>query len=37
VIAVGGAYRDVVVFALLLMFLLVRPSGLLGSQTLRRV
>jgi len=37
VIAVGGEYRDVVVFALLLLFLLVRPSGLLGSQTLRRV
>jgi branched-chain amino acid transport system permease protein len=37
VIAVGGAYRDVIVFALLLLFLLVRPSGLFGSRTLRRV
>jgi branched-chain amino acid transport system permease protein len=37
VIVVGGAYRDVVVFALLLLFLLLRPSGLFGSQTLRRV
>lgn len=37
VIAVGGAYRDVVVFTLLMVFLLVRPSGLLGSRTLRHV
>ena len=37
VVAVGGAYRDVVVFALLLAFLVARPSGLFGSPTLRRV
>lgn len=37
VIAVSGAFRDIVVFTLLLLFLLVRPSGLFGSQTLRRV
>lgn len=37
VIAVGGAYRDVVVFGLLMIFLLVRPAGLSGSRALRRV
>lgn len=37
VIWVGGDLRDVVVFGLLLVFLLVRPSGLFGSPTLRRV
>jgi branched-chain amino acid transport system permease protein len=37
VIAVGGAYRDVIVFVLLLLFLLVRPAGLLGSRSARRV
>ncbi len=37
VILVGGDYRDVVVFALLLVFLLVRPAGLFGSHALRRV
>lgn len=37
VILVGGDYRDVVVFALLLAFLLVRPAGLFGSRALRRV
>lgn len=37
VIVVGGDFRDVVVFGLLLIFLLVRPAGLFGSQALRRV
>jgi branched-chain amino acid transport system permease protein len=37
VIAVGGSYRDVVVFALLLAFLLLKPAGLFGSRDLRRV
>jgi branched-chain amino acid transport system permease protein len=37
VIAVGGAFRDVVVFALLLAFLLMRPAGLFGSRSLRQV
>ena len=37
IIAVGGSYRDVVVFALLLAFLLLKPSGLFGSRELRRV
>jgi branched-chain amino acid transport system permease protein len=37
VIVVGGDFRDVVVFGLLLIFLMVRPSGLFGSQALRRV
>ena len=37
VILVGGDYRDAVVFALLLVFLLVRPAGLFGSRALRRV
>ena len=37
VIAVGGAFRDVIVFAMLLIFLLVRPTGLFGSRALRRV
>jgi branched-chain amino acid transport system permease protein len=37
VIVVGGAFRDLVVFGLLLLFLLFRPSGLFGSRTLRRV
>lgn len=36
VVLVGGAYRDLVVFALLLVVLLVRPSGLFGSRSLRR-
>jgi len=37
VIIVGGAFRDVIVFGLLMVFLLVRPSGLFGSKALRRV
>ncbi len=37
VIAVGGAFRDLVVFGLLLVFLLFRPAGLFGSRALRRV
>jgi len=37
VILVGGAFRDVIVFGLLMIFLLVRPSGLFGSKALRRV
>jgi branched-chain amino acid transport system permease protein len=37
VTVVGGAFRDVVVFGLLMIFLLVRPSGLFGSRALRRV
>lgn len=37
VILVGGAYRDVIIFALLLVFLLLKPSGLFGSRSLRRV
>jgi len=37
VIVVGGEYRDVVVFGLLIIFLVVRPSGLFGSLALRRV
>ncbi len=37
IVAVGGAYRDVIVFAMLLLFLLLRPAGLLGSRALRRV
>lgn len=36
-VALGGDVRDVVVFALLLAVLLVRPSGLFGSRELRRV
>lgn len=34
---VGGSYRDIVVFGLLMLVLLVRPSGLFGSPELRRV
>jgi branched-chain amino acid transport system permease protein len=37
VIAVGGAYRDVIVFVLLLAFLLLKPAGLFGSRDLRPV
>jgi branched-chain amino acid transport system permease protein len=37
VTVVGGAFRDIVVFGLLMIFLLVRPSGLFGSRALRRV
>ena len=37
VIMVGGALRDLIVFGLLLIFQLFRPSGLFGSRTLRRV
>ena len=37
VLVVGGAYRDVIVFGLLMIFLLARPTGLFGSQVLRRV
>jgi branched-chain amino acid transport system permease protein len=37
VIVVGGSYRDVIVFGLLLLFLLVRPAGLFGSSALRQV
>jgi branched-chain amino acid transport system permease protein len=37
VTAVGGAFRDLVVFGLLLLVLIVRPAGLFGSRTLRRV
>ncbi len=36
VVAVGGAFRDLVIFAVLLVVLLVRPSGLLGAVQLRR-
>jgi branched-chain amino acid transport system permease protein len=37
VIVVGGSYRDVIVFGLLLLFLLIRPAGLFGSSALRQV
>jgi len=37
VTAVGGAFRDLIVFGLLLLVLLLRPAGLFGSRTLRRV
>ena len=37
VVAVGGAFRDLIVFGLLLFVLIVRPAGLFGSRTLRRV
>lgn len=37
IIFVGGGLRDVVVFGLLMIFLIVRPSGLFGSRALRRV
>jgi branched-chain amino acid transport system permease protein len=37
VILVGGAFRDVVIFSLLMIVLLIRPSGLFGSRALRRV
>jgi branched-chain amino acid transport system permease protein len=37
IILVGGAYRDVIVFGLLMVFLLASPSGLFGSRALRRV
>lgn len=36
VVAVGGALRDVVIFAVLLLVLFVRPTGLLGALQLRR-
>jgi branched-chain amino acid transport system permease protein len=36
VVTVGGAYRDLIVFGLLVDVLLVRPSGLFGSPSLRR-
>lgn len=36
VVAVGGALREVVIFAVLLIVLLVRPNGLLGAIQLRR-
>ncbi len=35
-VMLGGDLRDVVVFSLLLLILLVRPSGLFGSRELRR-
>ena len=37
VVSIGGVYRDVVVFGLLMLMLLLRPSGLFGSRQLRRV
>jgi len=37
VVLVGGSYRDIVVFGLLMLVLMVRPSGLFGSPELRRV
>ena len=37
VISVGGAFRDLIVFGMLLAFLLFKPSGLFGSLRLRRV
>lgn len=37
VATVGGAYRDVLVFGLLMLMLLVRPHGIFGSRQLRRV
>jgi branched-chain amino acid transport system permease protein len=37
VTAVGGAFRDLIVFGLLLLVLIIRPAGLFGSRTLRRV
>ena len=37
VVTVGGAYRDVLVFGLLMLMLLLRPHGLFGSRQLRRV
>lgn len=36
VVTVGGTYRDMVVFALLIVLLLFRPAGLFGSASLRR-
>ncbi len=37
VVTVGGAWRDVVVFAVLMLVLLLRPAGLFGSRRLRQV
>ena len=37
VVVVGGSYRDIVVFLLLMLVLLLRPSGIFGSPELRRV
>lgn len=37
VVVVGGAYRDVAVFALLMLVLLLRPAGLFGSPELRKI
>ncbi len=37
VVFVGGSYRDIVVFAVLMLVLLLRPQGLFGSPELRRV
>ncbi len=37
VIVVGGAFRDLIVFGLLLLVLVIRPAGLFRSRTLRRV
>jgi branched-chain amino acid transport system permease protein len=33
----GGAWQDIVVFGLLILFLLVRPTGLLGKQAIQKV
>jgi branched-chain amino acid transport system permease protein len=34
---VGGQWSDIVVFALLILFMLLRPSGLFGSRAIQKV
>lgn len=34
---VGGQWADIVVFGILILFMLVRPSGLFGSQAIQKV
>ena len=34
---VGGQWKDIVVFGILILFLLVRPTGLLGSHVIQKV
>ena len=33
----SSAYQDVIVFAILIVFLLVRPTGLLGTAAIQKV
>ena len=34
---VGGQWADIVIFGILIMFMLFRPTGLLGSRAIQKV